>query len=222
VTERRFTAVTLTVGWVMAATTLSLHPSGRQLLTAAEPGPILRTMTAVHALGIASLPLLLLGGFGVTRWLGGSQPWPAAAFACFGLAQLAALNAAVAGGFLAPWVIRQMAADESEVRLWRLLFRYTVEVNQTFARVMVLGLSLALVLWSVSLAGRKGAGRALGLAGVPLGLVVSGALLIGRLPVNAHGVGMVVIAHLVWSIGVACLLWRDPPRGASRTAPLGA
>src|SRR5919204_2721409 len=94
----------LIVGAVAGVVTMSLHPSGRDLAAAVghSSGPAHLNLF-VHALAIASLPVLFFGAIGLTRRLA-TEPGPGlatGALVTYALAAVAVLCAAVANGLVA-------------------------------------------------------------------------------------------------------------------------
>jgi hypothetical protein len=80
--------------------------------------------------------------------------------------------------------------------------------NQALAKLGVIAMSAAILLWSVRLTGRTGADRAIGWLGVAIGVLPAALLLSGQLRLDVAGMGAVVIAQGVWNVAVGTQLIR--------------
>ena len=203
----RESGVLLIVGALAILLVAASHPSGHDIATAADPRRIVRLNAAVHGGAIGAIALLIAGTLGLHRWLDRTTI-SAAALTLFALSGAAAMCAAVASGFVAPEILARMrgAADSSSLEL---LGWYTWRVNQGFARVQVAASAAAILLWSVALVRLShGAARAAGTFGALAAGAVLGVLLSGRLPLDVHGFGAVMLVESAWLVWVGVLVVR--------------
>jgi len=202
-------AIALTAGSAGMIITMTLHPTGHDLLAAGRFAAMTQLATATHALGIMSAAVMFLGALGLSHHLGWSDRISIAALALYGLATITIINAAIASGFIAPAIGRRMVdAEAPNTDGWRIAFQYTGLLNQGFATVSVVGSSLAILLWSLSILRRNALSRGVGIYGCAIGPLIIIGVLSGRMRLDVHGFGAVVLAQAIWLVTVAAQLWR--------------
>src|SRR4051812_47312689 len=148
--------------------TMALHPLPQQMVD-----PHTRVLNvAVHALAMLAAPLALTGGIAVARRTGSLA---AAVFQGFAL--VAALLATAMSGLVATALLQQSAPPE--------LLLMTGALNQAFSRIFAVGMSVAIVLWSI--AGWRGHSlpRALAVYGMACGLLCAVFVFSGA-PLDVH------------------------------------
>jgi hypothetical protein len=209
----------LILGALMTLVTMALHPTGADMLRDyATFAP--RTILA-HGLAIAALPLTVFGWLALGRRLRGAGARAEAEFGLvtYALAAVAVLTAGIASGLLAPMLAeRILAAGAESDAMLRALFRYNGMVNQGFATVFVAASAVAMTIWSAGALRMGGLPRALAGFGLLVGLVLFGITAAGRLRLDVHHFGMIVVAQSAWTVGVGVVLIRAAP---SRTPPAG-
>jgi len=188
---------------------MMLHPAAADLFAAGQFETVANVLTAVHALGLISTPIIFLGALGLSQRLASPDRLSLAALVAYGFGLAAIMNAAVASGFLAPSLGRRIeAASGSAVDVWRVAFRYNGEVNQAYALVFVVASSVAIVLWSVSILRGRVFDHGVGYYGCVLGPATLALVLSGHLTLGVHGFGMIVLSQTIWFVIAAVLLWR--------------
>ena len=207
---RRIDAAALALGALAMVVTMAVHPRGGSGQALREGESLSRLGIAAvvsHSIAIAALPLLLLGFWGLSRRLGWESAPVRLAFAAYALATAAVLDAAVMSGFVSTGVAMSIRTETAEgARAVASLFAYTFVLNQAFAKVYAVTSSVAILLWSAR-AVRLGSGwRAPGILGILAGLAAAAGVLSGRLPLNVHGFGMVVLLQSVWTLWMAARL----------------
>jgi hypothetical protein len=188
----------LMAGSAMLLVTMAFHPTGQAILR--DPtGALARLSAAVHALALAAVPLLLLGAVALTRRLRGALAELALCFHAVGA--VAGLLAALASGFLSTALLARAGGEAGAAReATLLLVRYSGLLNQAGARVLVGMGSAAILLWSVAALRTGRLGRVTAWIGVAGGGVALAVLLAGRLPLDVHGYGAVVLGQTVWLV----------------------
>jgi hypothetical protein len=193
--------------------TMISHPGGK--ISPAEIDHVARMLIGVHSLAIASIPVIFLGAWGMSRRIAGADRLAWAGLTLYALASIAVMNAAVCDGLLAPNLIRQIVSATPETRDgWRLVMNYNFQMNQAFARVYAVASSLAVVLWAVSILRNRTLGRGVGIYGVVLGAVTVAGIFSGFLTPDRHGFGMLIFGQAIWFLIVAPGLWRLGPDAA--------
>ncbi len=207
-TDNRLSGLALICGSVGTIITMSLHPRGH--VAAADMERMIPMLIAVHVLGLACMPALFLGAWGLSRRLASPNRLAVMGLVLYTFALVAVTNAAVADGLIMPNILRQIVAgagSPSAIDGWRMISHYNFYVNQAYAQVFVAASSVAIVLWSVTIWRGRELARGLGIYGCILGPVILIALFSGRLTLDAHGFGIVIFGQAAWFVVAGRLLW---------------
>ena len=205
----RSAAIALVAGSLAGLVTMALHPTGREVVDNAATGASNVLATAVHALALLGQPLLLAGTLALTLRLRARRDLAIGAYVFFALAVVAVLIAGAASGYISPHVIAGLdGASDTERAAMMDALHYTGELNQAFAKVYVLLAGVAFILWSAAMLSGHELSRALAAYGVVLGAAMLLGVASGRLTLDIHGFGAVVLGQGVWMAWVATLLWR--------------
>jgi hypothetical protein len=130
------------------------------------------------------------------------------ALVIFGFASVAVMNAAVMDGLVAPNVMRRiLEAGAGAGEPWQAALRYNFEVNQAYARLYAMASSIAVIFWSVSILRSRVLARGLGIYGVLFSAVAVIVVASGRVPMDVHGFGAIVLGQAIWFIIAGTLLW---------------
>jgi hypothetical protein len=209
-TDERRSAIALIAASVGMIITMVSHPGGKIAL--AEVDHVARMLIVVHSLALASIPVIFLGAWGMTRRIGGVDRLAWAGLVLYALASIAVMNAAVFDGLMAPVLMRKIVAATAETRdMCQTLMSFNFQMNQAFARAS----SLAVVLWSVSILRCRTLGMGVGIYGVVLGVVTAAGICSGYLTPDRHGFGMLIFGQAIWFLLVAKGMWEIvPPRAA--------
>ena len=208
--DNRKSGVALIAGSVTGIIIMVLHPTGHDLFASGQLESAARMLVAVHAVALASLPILFLGAWGLSRYLESPDCFSMAALVTYTFALIAVMNAAVADGLIAPALARQMAAAApSSAEMWHMVLNYNFRQNQAFAQLYVVASSVAIALWSVSTLRSGKLARGVAVYGAILAPVTLVALFSGHLRLNAHGFGMVMLCEGIWFVIVGVLLFKS-------------
>lgn len=209
----RSAAIALVAGTVAGLITMALHPTGHDVMSNAAAGRANTLNMAVHSLALLGQPLLLAGMLVVTLRLGAVRDVAVLAYVCFSFAMVAVLIAAVASGFLAPEMVREIAGADDRERAGMLnALHYTGALNQAFAKVHVVFSGIALLLWSTAMLREPAIPRAVAIFGLITGTLQVVGVLSGKLRLDIHGFGLVVLLQGIWMVWLARLLWRGIAR----------
>ena len=191
--------------------TMSLHPTVRDLSAPDKLAPMALLLVAVHALAVASMPVLFLGALALSRRLASPDRLALAALVVYGFALAAVLVAAVVDGFVVPSLAREiMTAPPPATEEWRIA-HYNGLLNQSFARVFLVASSTSIVLWSVSILRSRTLAPSVAIYGLLVGPAVIAAVVSG-LRLDPHGAGSLILAQSLWFIVVGTLLWQFKPK----------
>lgn len=211
--EDRASGIVLIIGTALGLITMSMHPTGADLLRSYDD--TVTRNTWAHGLAIAGIPATLLGlwAFSQRLRLGGAPVLANAGMSVYIIAAMAVLVAAVASGLTAPMVARRiLESSGAEQETWRALFAFNGMINQGFAAVYVVALGVAMLLWSAALWRTQAMPRALGALGALVGLALVALMLGGRPHLDVHTFGLIIVAVSLWMLGVgAGLISRRPP-----------
>jgi hypothetical protein len=197
--------------------TMISHPGGK--ISPAEVVHVARMLIVVHSLALASIPVIFLGLWGMTRRLGGADRLAWAGLVLYALASIAVMNAAVFDGLMAPVLMRKIVAATPETRdVWQTLMNFNFQMNQAFAQVYAVGSSLAVVLWSVTILRCRTSGLGVGIYGVLLGLVTVAGIFSGFLTPDKHGFGMLIFGQAIWFLTMAGKMWMPRVENVDREA----
>ena len=216
-TDERRSAIALIAGSAGMIITMIFHPGGK--IAPEQLEQVIRLNIAVHSLALASIPVLLLGAWGLSRRLDGGDRLAWAGLVLFALASIAVMNAGTLNGLVAPKLMRQIVAATPETRgTWQMLLNYNFQINQAFARLYSVGASLAILLWSVAILRYRAMGRGVGIYGVVLGSVTAVAICSGLLTPDRHGFAILIFAEAIWFLLAARDMWGlEPSRDAQQT-----
>lgn len=209
-TKDRMGALALIGGSVAGILTMSQHPTAEQLFAPGQLESVARMLVVVHALALASLPVLFLGALVLWRRLGSDDALPMAGLVLYAFALVAVMNAAVFDGLVTASIAPRISdATPTASEGWRIAFIYNGHLNQAFARVFVVASSAAIVVWSVAILRNGALARALGWYGCALGPITLVAVFPGQLRLDPHGFGLIVLGQAVWFISAGAQLWRS-------------
>jgi len=206
--DNRLGGIALFAGAIALLVTMALHPTGQQIAGSFHGMELLNML--VHTLGIASMPVSLLGGIVLWKRLDGRGRHALIALVFFAAAMAAGLCAGTISGFVAPNIIRRMQTADADAKYWDAVAHLAWWMNQAFARVLVLATWTAILFWSLAI---RRTSRltpwiaTYGLVCAPLVLLVVGS---GHIQLDVHGFGLVVLLQSVWFLAVGSALYRLP------------
>jgi hypothetical protein len=204
--------ILLVVATLLEIAAMAHHPSvhTQDIAQAIEAILRLASLSAwVHGVLIA----LMLGIFYVlaefSRRRGIERPWVRAGLIAYAIGVLSMIGAASMSGF----VIGHVAAAaphvaDADLRTTAQLLNFCSVLNQTFANLGAILMSLGIVFWSVDLLRTRPLPRLLGLFGLLVGIVPAVALIFGGLHLNVIGMTQVVVLQALWNVGIGVLLVR--------------
>ena len=205
--DNRLSAIALIAGSAGLIITMAFHPTGHDFFVPGQLEHAMRINMAVHSLALATMPISFLGALGLSLFLNSSDRLAMAGLVSYGVAQIAGMNAGICSGFVAPRMAQLSASSIGPTSdAWKLAFRYTGELNQAFAPVLVVASSVALILWSCAILRSKGM-RGLAVYGLVIGSLTIIGVASGHLRLNVHGYGVVVLTQAIWFVVAGVQLW---------------
>ena len=200
----------LIVGTVAAIVTMAFHPTGFDPHASVEAVAYdMSILVAVHTLALLSVPLLVFGFAGVTMRAGWHRPEALLAFIIYALSAVAIMFAGIADGLINAALIPEMTgASDLKLQALKAALSYNFQFNQACAKVFVVGTSLAIILWSITLFRLGVLERRIGIIGWCISLVALFGLLSGHVHMSAHGFGLIVLLQGVWAIALGVSILR--------------
>ncbi len=163
----------------------------------------------VHGVLIA---LMLTVFFALTEfaWQRGiTRPAIRAGLIAYAAGVVAMMGAALVDGFVTPRVATlSTGVSATDLQVTSQLLKLCVLSNQALAHLGAVAMSVGIAAWSLDLVRGAGAERALGVFGVAIGLGSAGALILGALQLDVHGMMLVLLLQVIWTTGVGVLLLR--------------
>ncbi len=161
--------------------------------------------TGVHVMAIMGQALVLSGLVAFTLRLPARRDLATGALVFFALGSVALIVAAAARGLIAPATVRGIGAGDSDAALrMREFMRFTGIVNQAFTRIYLMLGGGALLMWGLAGLTERSVSRALMIYGTAVGMTMLLGGVTGRIPLDIHGFGAVVLAQGVWMGVLQC------------------
>ena len=199
----------LIVGTVAAIVTMAFHPTGFDPHASVEAvAHDMSILVGVHSLALLSVPLLVFGFVGVTMRAGWHRPEALLAFIIYALSAVAIMFADADGLINAALIPEMTGASRLKLQALTAALAYNFQFNQACAKVFVVGTSLAMILWSITLFRFGVLERRIGIIGWFISLAALFGLLSGHVHMSAHGFGLIVLLQAVWAIALGVSMFR--------------
>ncbi len=200
---QRASGFALLFGSVGFLLTMALHPTSGSLEGLVRQGPV---RVASHALALAMIPVLFFGFLGVTQRLQAAVVLAPAALVTYGFGSVAAMCAAVLNGLAAPAFASRLASEASLHDTARVVLAYSFQLNTAFAKVFMVAVSAALLMWALAVLRTRALPAWVGGLGGMLGSVGLIAVVGGYLGTGVHEFGLFVLGFAMWTISLGVLL----------------
>jgi hypothetical protein len=209
----------LIVGMVAGIVTMAFHPTGfNPHATAETVAHEMSILVAVHILALLGIPLLVFGFAGLTMRAGWHRPEALLAFIIYALSAVALMLAGIADGLINAALIPQMTgAIDPKLQTVKAALSYNFQLNQACAKVFVVGSSLAIILWSITLFRFGRLERKIGIMGWFISFIALAGLLSGHVAMSAHGFGLIVLLQAAWVIAVGISMLRAESNSVALT-----
>ena len=198
--------VALLLGSFLMVVTMVLHPVGgnwEHLLR------IARMAVIAHAIGILSLPISLMGYRGLSVKLKDDYFFSELGKLFITFALIAGMLAAALNGLALPFFIEQFRNTTPEVLdNVRLVLRYGMSLNHAFDYIMIGGMCLSILCWSVAILRTKAFPVWLGWLGILLSGTAVILALTGFYFVDLHGFRMFIFGVVIWTVCAGVLMLR--------------
>ncbi len=194
----------LIIGSILAVVFMSHHPSiaADGLVERLQELKAEAAMAAwVHGLMILVIVAWLYGAWGLSARLGLNRALPPLALILFSLGCLAYMLAALVSGFVVTELgVYYAGGSPEQMQQAPGFLRAGWIANQALANAGLIGTSLAIAMWSLTMLGIGGRLRWLGLLGLLASLMPAVLLLTGHLSLHVTGMTLVVVAGGLWFV----------------------
>jgi hypothetical protein len=149
-TFKKASGVSLCLGSLLAAGVMVLHPTGGSIDYIVK---IQNVLIFSHSLGIACLPVICFGAWGLTNLLETNSRISFLSFFifCFGL--IAAMIAATFNGLVLPQFLNHSLRDVYDTGLLEIVVSYGHQVNKAMASLFIAATSISILIWSLLIVG---------------------------------------------------------------------
>lgn len=200
-TDNRKSGIALIAGSVGGLLVMAMHPSASAALPAEQVQHLMSLSGAVHSIALVSFLLLFLGACGLTQRLARADRLSFAALITFGFASVGVMIAASISGFVVPNIFKLMARDvPTAARQWQIVIAGIFQINQAFALIYSMGISLAIILWSLSAFRNRGLGRGVAIYGCIISALIILGIIAGRLRFDVRGMSAIWFGQAIWFI----------------------
>jgi len=187
--------------------TMGLHPTGGSIEKLVQ---IARVGRIAHSIAIASIPLMLLGGLGLSARLRADGVIASAAVVVFAIGCIGGMAAAVINGLVAPTYAEWIVADAASRTTHVAILHYGHILGAAFAMIFMVAIAIATGLWSIAILRTCALSRWAGWIGLALSATGLVAVLGGFLGLSVHDFGLFVLGLTAWTIVVGALMCRPP------------
>ena len=191
-------------GWALIAgsigilITLILHPSERGLFDPTQVESVGRTTIIVHSVALFSLPLLFMGGLGISRQIGWDCPVAVAALIFYGFALSSMMNAIVIDGLVTPGLARAIVKGGlDQAGTWKIALSHNGLLDAAFMNVFLTASSLAIALWSAAMVRST---RGITIFGCLIAAATIAVQITGLLSQHLHLFFLILIGQIIWFV----------------------
>jgi hypothetical protein len=197
-TDDRKAGLALMAGSLGGILTMAIHPTAGGPMTPDQISRLAVMSAIAHSLAMISFVAIFLGACGLVRRIAAADRLAFSGLVVYGVACIAVLIATAVSGFIVPAMIQQMARDIPNVPIWKILISGVFQFNQAFSRIYTVAGSVAMILWSASALRNGGLSRKVAIYGCVISPIIILAIVSGRLRLDVHGMGAVVLGQAIW------------------------
>jgi hypothetical protein len=207
-TDTRLGGAAMIAAAIAGIIIMAVHPTSHNLLAPGKFAMVAALGEAVHIVAIISTPVAFLGALALARHLDSPNRLAMSALAFYGFALVAILSAATLSGLVAIPILQKLVEEPQAAAQWKGFAEYSGIMNQGFARIYTVLVSMAIALWSVQIVRSRMLARAAGIYGLVIAPVIFVAVGSGHVHLDVHGFGAVVLLQAIWFIAVSAALYR--------------
>jgi len=207
--QLRLSGWSLIAGSIGILVTLVLHPDERGMFDPAQIESVARITVIVHSIALFALPLLFIGGLGISRKIGWDSSGAVAALIFYGFALAAMMCAIVIDGLVTPGLARAMMKTGADQTAWKIALIHNGVLDGAFMNVFLTASSLAIALWSAAMIRTA---RGVAIFGCLIAAATIASQFTGLLGQHLHLFFLVLIGQAIWLIINGAILCRKLKR----------
>jgi hypothetical protein len=207
-TDTRLGGAAMIAAAVAGILVMAVHPTSHALLAPGKFSTVAMLGEAVHIVAIITTPIAFLGALALARHTDSPNRLAITGLAIYGFALAAIMCAAIFSGLVAIPILQKMVEQPQSAAEWEGFAAFSGIVNQGFARIYTILVSIAIALWSVQIVQTRRLPRAAGIYGLVIAPVIFMAVASGHVRLDVHGFGAVVLLQGIWLIAVGAALYR--------------
>jgi len=196
----------LLAGCLLMVVTMVLHPTGgnfKHILAIASMGII------AHSIAIASVPISLVGFWGLHQRLKQTPFLSRLGMAFMLLALIAAALAAAINGLALPLYVQRYAEATPELIEQLIpILRYGTALNHAFDFMLMGGVGVSMLIWSICFLQNTGIPRWIGYLGIILCAGLLGSFIFGFYLVDLQGFRLFIFGWVIWVVATGISLIR--------------
>ncbi len=217
--DRRFAGVMFVIAAAGLLITFGMHPNDRAMFSPDTYEAAARKLTAVHSLGLLTIPFWFIGALGLSRETSASgrgSNLATSALVFYGFGLIAMMVGVVCDGLVSPGIAAKfvLTPDGAAALPWKVVFNYNGMLDMAFMKVMLVATAIGLLLWSLAVWCSSALPRAFAVFGGLLSVLTIGAMLTGQIMSNPHLFGIVLVGQILW-FGAAGIVLLSKPRVAA-------
>jgi len=189
----------LILGSIMMIITMVLHPAGDL--------EDYYLIIGTHSLAILSIPVSLLGFWGLTKRLNSDNIFSMAAFIIMSVGLFAVMNAAVINGLAYPLFTK--GYNEVSDEIVSAILHYSFALNQAMTLVYIGASCLSILLWSVAILRNSKLPKWIGYFGILICIGAFVVLFSGYVLTDLHGFRIFIFGSVSWVLVIGYLLTRS-------------
>lgn len=199
--------VALLTGSLLLVATMVLHPAGGNLEHLIKA---VRVIFISHSIALIAIPFLAVGFWGLTKKLGADNFFSITAFSMVLFALIGGMIAGAINGLALPIFIQNYKGVSTELAASiKPILRNNISLNQAFDYVLLSGICMAILFWSIAILLTKKITCWIGYFGILLFTLVVALLVTGFEFVNLHGFRIFLLAIVLWVGLIAIVLMRS-------------
>lgn len=200
---KKVSGISLITGAILATITMAMHPVGGSLEEIASKKEI---FIFTHSLALISVPFIAFGFWGLATALATKSKISFLSFAVSCFALVAVMLAGTLNGFVLPMFASKYSGSTADSAILMAVRDYGWILGSSMDYIFIMGLSIAMVIWSVIMIVTGKLSKWLGYYGVLIVVVTTFGLLMKFDFTTDFGFGIYIFTLVSWLIIAALFL----------------
>jgi hypothetical protein len=204
---QKFSGISLIISSILLVLTMVLHPTGGDIKHIMQMHDV---AIVAHSLAIFALPFLAIGFYGLSVALLTDNKISLLAFIFVCFALFAGMIAASINGLILPMFVENYANDfEQNINVLKPILKYGSFFNKAMDYVMIIGILVAIIIWSVLIIQSTKFPKWIGYYGLFLLVIASLGAILDFNFVNLFGFRIFVFGLVSWIVLVGWLMRKE-------------